>query len=39
VLTAGVTKSFTARSREVKASALPAAESKRTLVCTCAKSK
>ena len=39
VLTAGVTKSFTARARVEKASALPATESKRTLVCTCAKSK
>jgi hypothetical protein len=39
VLTAGVTTSFTTRSREEKASALPATESKRTLTCTCAKSK
>jgi hypothetical protein len=42
VLTVGVTKSFAARSREEreeKASALPSAESKNALVCTCAKSK
>jgi len=39
VLTVGVTKSFTARSSEEKASVLPSTESKRVLVCTCAKSK
>jgi hypothetical protein len=39
VLTAGVTKSFTTRSHEEKASALPSAQSQKTLVCTCAKSK
>ncbi len=39
VLTVGVTKSFAARSREEKASVLPSMESKKALVCTCAKSK
>jgi len=39
VLTVGVTKSFTARSREEKKSVLPSTESKKVLVCTCAKSK
>jgi hypothetical protein len=39
VLTAGVTKTFAARSREEKASVLPSTESKKALVCTCAKSK
>jgi hypothetical protein len=39
VLTAGVTKTFTARSHEEKVSALPSTESKKVLVCTCAKSK
>jgi len=39
VLTAGVTTTFTARSREEKESALPSTESKKTLICTCAKSK
>jgi hypothetical protein len=37
VLTAGVTKSFTGRARDEKASAMPAAESSKALVCTCAK--
>jgi hypothetical protein len=39
VLTVGVTRSFTARSNEEKASALPSGESKKALICTCAKSK
>jgi hypothetical protein len=39
VLTVGVTASFAGRSREERASVLPSTESKRTLVCTCAKSK
>jgi hypothetical protein len=39
VLTVGVTTSFAGRSREEQASVLPSTESKRTLVCTCAKSK
>ena len=39
VLTVGVTRSFTARSREEKESVLPSSESKKVLVCTCAKSK
>ncbi len=39
VLTVGVTKSFTARSGEEKKSVLPSTESKKALVCTCAKSK
>jgi hypothetical protein len=37
VLTTGVTRTFTGRSREEQASALPWAESKQALVCTCAK--
>jgi hypothetical protein len=39
VLTAGVTRTFTARSSEERASAMPAGDSKKALVCTCAKSK
>lgn len=39
VLTMGVTRTFTGRSRQEKASALPSAESRRALVCTCAKSR
>jgi hypothetical protein len=39
VLTTGVTRTFTGRTHEEKASALPSTESRRTLVCTCAKSK
>jgi len=39
VLSAGVTRTFVGRSREEKASVLPSAESKKALVCTCAKSK
>jgi hypothetical protein len=37
VLTAGVTTTFTTRSHDAKASALPATESRKALVCTCAK--
>jgi hypothetical protein len=37
VLTAGVTRSFTARSRQDKTSVMPSAEARKTLVCTCAK--
>lgn len=37
VVTVGVTRTFTTRSREEKASVLPAGESKNALVCTCAK--
>lgn len=37
VLTAGVTKSFAGRVRDEEALAMPAAESTRALVCTCAK--
>ena len=39
VLTVGVTRTFVARSSEEKASAMPSEESKKALVCTCAKSK
>ena len=39
VLTVGVTQNFTGRSRQEKASVLPSGESKKALVCTCAKSK
>ena len=39
VLTVGVTQNFTGRPREEKSSVLPSAESKKALVCTCAKSK
>ena len=39
VLTAGVAKTFTARSRQEKASAPPWTEPQKVLVCTCAKSK
>jgi hypothetical protein len=39
VLTVGVSRNFTGRSREEKASVLPSTESKKALVCTCAQSK
>jgi hypothetical protein len=39
VLTAGISRNFTGRSREEKASVLPSTESKKALVCTCAQSK
>jgi hypothetical protein len=37
VVTVGVAKTFTARSFDEKASALPSTESRKALVCTCAK--
>ncbi len=39
VLTVGVTKNFTVKSSEEKQSVLPSTESKKALVCTCAKSR
>jgi hypothetical protein len=39
VLSIGVTRTFVGRSREEKSSVLPSGESKKALVCTCAKSK